>query len=253
MRFSEEILKYLENESFHNGFSVQIADKHTKVYMRNKFLVDYVAGKRVVHLGCANHLPLIDDMIDEGTWLHAKLNEVCLDLLGVDIDSDSIEHLRKHHRYGDSVICADIRDSNVEQISSKKWDTLLIPDVLEHIDNPVEFLRSIRDNYMDNFDNLIITVPNAFDWKNIDNLKLNKEVVNSDHRYWFTPYTLARVLASAGLRLVEFQYADGMIARKRGLRSKLLLLPFIKFLYQKKMLRRLPAMSETIIAFVTFK
>ena len=34
------------------------------------------------------------------------------------------------------------------------------------------------------------------------------EIINSDHRFWFTPYTIAKVLVSAGYKPDKISYAN---------------------------------------------
>ena len=34
------------------------------------------------------------------------------------------------------------------------------------------------------------------------------EVINSDHRYWFTPYTISKILVSAGYNPEKIIYAN---------------------------------------------
>jgi hypothetical protein len=34
------------------------------------------------------------------------------------------------------------------------------------------------------------------------------EIINSDHRFWFTPYTIAKVLVSAGYNPEKITYAN---------------------------------------------
>ena len=35
-----------------------------------------------------------------------------------------------------------------------------------------------------------------------------KEIINSDHRFWFTPYTISKVLASAGYKPEKITYSN---------------------------------------------
>ncbi len=43
------------------------------------------------------------------------------------------------------------------------WDVCLLADVIEHVGDPVSFLRSMR-RYQ--FDRLVVVTPNAFRWRN---------------------------------------------------------------------------------------
>ena len=75
-------------------------------------------------------------------------------------------------------------------------------EVLEHIDNPVSFIKDIATHYRENIGGIIITVPNAFGFIHISQAINNGvESVNNDHRYWFTPYTICKVAHQAELVL----------------------------------------------------
>jgi hypothetical protein len=50
---------------------------------------------------------------------------------------------------------------------------------------------------------LVTTTPNVFRIQNLINTLRAREYINSDHRYWFSPYTLAKVLSQAGYDDVE--------------------------------------------------
>jgi hypothetical protein len=64
-----------------------------------------------------------------------------------------------------------------------------------------------------------------------------REVINSDHRYWFTPYTISKILVSAGYtpekiifsnlnRLTRMQLAVRKIWKLTGMKIKY---PFYSF------------------------
>ena len=135
-----------------------------------------------------------------GVYLHKQLSQVSAKCLGIDINAEAVEYIKS--KGINNVIIEDITKSDISQIKNEKWDYLLLAEMLEHIDNPVEFLRKIVENYKNNIGSFIITVPNAFGLIHLGNvLNLGKEIVNSDHRYWFTPYTLWKVIHQAGLYL----------------------------------------------------
>jgi hypothetical protein len=55
-------------------------------------------------------------------------------------------------------------------------------ETLEHIDNPVLFLKTLRELYKENIDYLLISVPNAFAIKNFVSVFNHLEFINTDHR-----------------------------------------------------------------------
>jgi hypothetical protein len=108
--------------------------------------------------------------------------------------------------YEDALAHNMIEDKPAQQILEEKWDYLILGELLEHIDNPVLFLSQIRQKYGKVIDKVLITVPNGLRWVNIKRVFRNKEVINSDHRFWYTPYTLAKVCTNAGLEVEEFTF-----------------------------------------------
>lgn len=73
--------------------------------------------------------------------------------------------------------------------------------MVEHLDNPGQFLTHLNDRLGHLYDRIIIIVPNAFSsvaqraWRN------GIENVNSDHRFWFSPHTIARLTTAAGFKV----------------------------------------------------
>jgi len=107
-----------------------------------------------------------------------------------------------------NVIHADILGDMIPEIKSKKWDYVVFGELIEHLDNPVDFLGKFRTSYGNNVDRFIITVPSIYCKAQITNMLRYKEVINSDHRFWFTPYTISRVLVAAGYYPEKISYAN---------------------------------------------
>jgi len=171
-----------------------------RLKLRPNVIFDIVYNQKVLHLGCTDHLSLIDDKVKSGTYFHQQLSRVSSECLGIDINRASIEHL---YNLGiKNIIERDITQPGISQITNEVWDYLLMAEVLEHIDNPVSFLKEIAIHYKDSIRNLIVTVPNAFGFIHmLQAMNNGVESINKDHRYWFTPYTLCKVAHQAGLVL----------------------------------------------------
>jgi 2-polyprenyl-3-methyl-5-hydroxy-6-metoxy-1,4-benzoquinol methylase len=115
-----------------------------------------------------------------------------------------------------------------------KFDYIYIPDVIEHIGNPVDFLESIRDRFKTNVEKIILTTPNAFRWNNFMNSFKTIEVVNTDHRFWFTPFTLSKIVTDAGYEINKLGYFEhGSLSRRQ--------------VFRKYILNRFPAFRDTLI------
>jgi hypothetical protein len=71
----------------------------------------------------------------------------------------------------------------------------------------VQFLSKFVEHYGSFCRTVIITVPNAFRGGNVINIFQNREVINSDHRFFYTPYTLLKVATDSGLRPISVEAA----------------------------------------------
>jgi SAM-dependent methyltransferase len=172
-------------------------------------LENLCGGKRVLHLGCTDHLPLIDARLASGRHLHARLTKSCAECVGIDINQDSIDHLRDEHGI-DNIINMDIlADALPARIAESRWDYIVLGEILEHVDDPVRFLSELRERFGACCDSIIITVPNAFGRRAVKPyLRDRIELINSDHRYWFSPYTLLKVMYRAEVTPEYLIYAD---------------------------------------------
>lgn len=104
----------------------------------------------------------------------------------------------------------------------------MVGEVLEHIGDPVAFLSTIRTKYCDYVDRIVVTVPNALRIANFQFAKQGMEVINSDHRFWFTPYTLAKIMTDAGLVIEGYRMLQSNPVTDPNARSFLLQNPLFR-------------------------
>jgi hypothetical protein len=217
MRIKQSTLAYLKGDKFSNGLEVEFDwDVDDARYLsRIDWLVDLCTEKRVIHAGCVDHsTQQITQKLTRGKWLHERLVHCTQHCLGVDKSAAGIEYLRTELGYTD-VECLDLLDSPRQSITNASWDYLILGEVLEHIDNPVAFLSGIRARYADCVEELMITVPNAFARDNFRGAKRNVEAINTDHRYWFTPYTLCKIVSAAGFTVDALRFCRNGVIKKR--------------------------------------
>jgi hypothetical protein len=216
MEFTKEVKEYLTGAKFSNGADISIR-QDTRIRDRISMLVSLASNASVIHLGFADHLPLIDEKIRKGIWLHKRLADVAKECIGVDIDREAVEEISSKLNIKDLYQHDVINDPPLARITATKWDYFIIGEVLEHIDNPVLFLSEIRKKYGPYVRKFVITVPNAWDYDNLKGLLKSVESINTDHRYWFTPFTLSKVCVRAGFNVEECTFVAGsMPGRKRG-------------------------------------
>lgn len=203
MRLPGECLPYLFGKEFSNGIVVRFdfEEDDRDLLSRVDVLKPLCSGKRIIHVGCVDHdVQSIEKKIKIGTWLHGILNDISERCYGVDINSEGIQYLRDKLGFNE-VAAGDIVAVDSPDLMNSQWDYLLLPEVLEHVNNPVDFLDKINIKFRQNVNKIIITVPNAFSEKNHIHATKGSELINSDHRYWFTPFTLSKIVMTAGLRV----------------------------------------------------
>lgn len=234
----ETIQPYLDGKSFTNSLKIDISRKEKGVIYRIPAIESLVKGKSIIHVGCVDHLPLIDEKRKNGSWLHERLNRICTDCIGVDINREGLDYISSIG-ITNTFYLNIIEDEVPSPIKDKHWDYMLLGELLEHINNPVEFLTNINIKYKHNTDKLIITVPNALRLLNYTAALKHQEWINSDHRYWFTPYTLAKVAVNAGFEVESFSFAQISNISWKSMKKRY-------------MLSRYPALRDCIIMTLKF-
>jgi len=207
MKYSEEINKYLKGEKFSNGLEISFAglleDKS-----RNQRLIEICSNKRVIHFGCADHIELIDQKIADNRWLHKLLVENSSDCIGIDINKEAVDYITNTLHYK-QVYCLDIEKEKPDFLqTNQQWDYLILGEIIEHVDNPVLFLQRIMSVFKNHVNQIIITAPNAFNVSKLNGIKHCRENINTDHNYWFSPYTLNRIVHKSGFSNIEFTFAN---------------------------------------------
>lgn len=193
----DDVRPHLTGAKFDADFGVQY-QRQQLVRYRNDVLVEACRGKRVLHIGCCDHAPLIAQKIASGDWLHKQISDVASAAVGVDIDGDAVLAARRISGLT-NIIQGDVTQPGLSEIDGADFDVAVFGEVLEHIGNPVFFLERFVEHYGRAGQSVIVTVPNAFRGGNVRNIFRNRETINSDHRFFFTPFTLLKVAMDAGL------------------------------------------------------
>lgn len=193
---------YLSGSKFSSGLKVHVENSNKKIIDRISYLMGVCKNKKVIHLGCADHLELINSKRQNNLWLHELLTNVSQKCIGFDINKEAIDYINNELKIC-NVYYEDIINKRCDMIYNDKWDIMAIGEILEHVNNPVEFLSKIKDLYKGSLQKLVITVPNALRLENYMFSQNGYECINSDHRYWFTPYTISKIVHEAGLEVEE--------------------------------------------------
>jgi hypothetical protein len=178
---------------------------------RIEYLQRRCVKKKVLHIGCLDHPEIIRERVESETWLHGILSNSSEFCLGVDINLAGYQLVQEEVGISNIQIldlCKPLEEKDANDLRRIQWDLILCPEMLEHITNHQQFLDNLR-RLSHRGTTLIITGPNAFQISNFINALRGFETTNSDHKYWFTFYTLSRMLAANGWRPKELIYYNG--------------------------------------------
>ena len=148
------------------------------------WLLKQVTGKSCLDIGCIEH-----DLsyTNHPSWKHKKLVEVASHVVGVDILEEYAKVLNQ--RGYDIRVC----DATSDEYLGEKFDTVVMGDVIEHVENPVNLVRfAIR--HLNDDGKVIVKTPNPYYIDNFIKFAKSKDFVNFEHIAWFTP-TMALELA----------------------------------------------------------
>jgi hypothetical protein len=207
MKIEEGIVKYLKGEILDTGLKVPIRRNKYAIISRESQITDIIKNKSVIHLGCSDHIQIINAKIKDNKWLHKLITDNASDCIGIDIDRESIEYLRNELGYK-NVYHGNVLTDILKPLTEKKWDYVVFGEIVEHLDNPVDFLKVFKEKYGEYVSNFIITVPNIYNKHHYKNMLKYVENINTDHRFSFTPYTINKVIVAAGYNPEEVYYAN---------------------------------------------
>ncbi len=207
MKLDKKTYSYLENKKFSNGWDFSFSFEKYLSQTRNHFLLKKIKNKRIIHLGFADHIPLIKEKINQKRWLHGLLIENSQKCIGLDINKEAVEYIKKEFSIN-NIYHIDIEKDDIHPIVNEKFDYLLLGEIIEHIDNPVNFLKTIHQKLKDKTEKIIITAPNVFNLETRRDIRRNKENINTDHRYWFSPFTLSKIATLSEFKEIELEFTE---------------------------------------------
>jgi len=164
------------------------------------FIRNIGQNQRVVDLGC------------NSGYMAIKMSEKANYVIGIDISEELIEEAKKTIKKNVDFVCADINSYDFSLLG--KIDILTMSNILEHIENRVDFLKRIlSSSRWRKGRKILIRVPMIDrDW-----LSVYKKNIGLDYRLdptHFTEYTLVdfkKELNEANIELVSYEIRFGEI------------------------------------------
>lgn len=212
---------------------------------KTKHLEKLSLGKIVIHLGCTDW-PNQIEQITKRNLLHIKVLDVAKHAIGVDVDIDGITHLQSLYE-NEEFLCGDISTSKEIQqnLIDSQPDYLLIPDVLEHIENSRDFLVGIENVLASTNAVGIFTTPNAFALKTFLPVFFGFDFTHPDHCSIHNEFTITHAMFDANLSIKKIGYLSRDISERYGLFMQLVTKPFDWFC------KIFPRFSDTLYVEVT--
>lgn len=207
MKIDSQVLKFLKGDSFQTSLNIEIGKEKHEIISRESAITRIIKNTSVVHIGCSDHIQVINDKIKNNSWLHKLITENATNCIGIDIDKESIDFIKNELGYK-NVTHGNILTDELNSIKDGRWDYAVFGEIVEHLDDPVHFLKTFKAKFGNNVSRFIVTVPTIYNIRQFTNMMNYREVINSDHRFWFTPYTISKVLVSAGYKPDKIIYSN---------------------------------------------
>lgn len=143
---------------------------------------------------------------------HLKEDKNC-EVLGVDISSGSVEVAKSG---GVNAFVINVENDDIIKFlgdyttKNKKFDYIIINDVLEHLREPQNLLMKLKP-FLNENGSFIVSVPNVAYWKirlgllfgNFD--YTNTGILDNTHLKFFTQKTLKQLIKNCGFKIIEWE------------------------------------------------
>jgi 2-polyprenyl-3-methyl-5-hydroxy-6-metoxy-1,4-benzoquinol methylase len=173
---------------------------HKPVILTQKdtLLSELCRGKDVLNLGCVNHTL---EAVQRPNWQHGKLAGVAKSILGLDYEKEAVDSLSKQ---GYNVRYADAQNFDLRSEFPKGFQVIVASEIIEHLNNPGNFLECARKHLADE-SIFIITTPHAYGVAFfMEILIFGEEKINDDHTMTFSRKNLTHLLKRHQLEVVDF-------------------------------------------------
>lgn len=159
------------------------------VKRREAWIVEFVRGKSVAHLGFADTGCELTRS-RTGSWLHAQLAESSR-LVGIDITPAAVEAARSRGYAAYVADCTSV--SEIRALGLDPVEVVLAGEIIEHVDNPGGLLEAAKA-LLHPGGVLVLTTPNARCLTDVIVAGANREVIHPDHVALYSQRTLSALL-----------------------------------------------------------
>jgi hypothetical protein len=163
-----------------------------KPVWRIPFIEQKTKGRIVLDIGAYDETAATTKGTD---WLHGRIAKVAKEVVGV----DNSTKLQKETRFfPNAVMYKHTFESFAAQENLSRFDIVIAGEFIEHLDNTLAFLSSVKKTPGLSGKTLILSTPNATSLHNVLLALIKKESAHPDHLQVYSYKTLATILQKAG-------------------------------------------------------
>ena len=181
---------------------------------RTRFVAQQCRGRRVLDLGCRDETALVKCQTPH--WLHGEIVKVAKHVTGVDI-SDEIPAEGLVTGPNARILHGDVNRLE-EAVPGLDVDVIVAGELIEHLTDPLAFLRQLHRLYPGR--ELLLTTPNATALSNTLLALASRESNHHDHLAIFSVKTLNTLCLRAGFQdweIIPYHvYFTEMLFRLQG-------------------------------------
>jgi 2-polyprenyl-3-methyl-5-hydroxy-6-metoxy-1,4-benzoquinol methylase len=184
---------------------------------RVAFIAGLCRGKNVLDIGCLDETALAKQDTDD--WLHRRIAAEAREVTGI----DSSERLTKDGIVtgpNSRIIKGDGTDPELADATAETIDVIVAGEFIEHLENPLAFLRRMRERFPGR--ELVLSTPNGAAFANALLATVGREAQHPDHLLTSTYKTLNTLCRRAGCRswdIIPYRfYATEMLLQCNGLK-----------------------------------
>ena len=124
-------------------------------------------------------------------YLTFALAQAGYDITGLDISQEAIDRATK--TYGSFYICKDI--FTIEETNENNYNCIILTEVLEHVADPVRFLKKLKSLLLPN-GKIVLTTPNKDAYNGVDVWCTDYPPI---HTFWFSEDCMRKIAGIVGL------------------------------------------------------
>lgn len=166
---------------------------------RDTYIINECRDKKVLHIGPTDW-PYTQRKLNNGQLLYKKIDAVCAEQLGIDLDEEGANLLNSMPEFSRSSIV--VQDFNKATEIDFSPEIIIFGETLEHLMNHEIAINTLK-NCMRSDTTLLISVPNAVYIGNFIYALLGAERQHPDHSVAWTYKTLTQFLRKVNLKIDE--------------------------------------------------